>query len=91
MSKNSAGKGRAVLEYVGLDTPAINMVYENNPRNEEAAVQAGLLQWVGSHCTIWEVIIEAMKHAGIAVQIIEKLMKELQKGTYALCVQACVS
>lgn len=46
VSKNSAGKGRAVLEYVGLDTPASNMVYENNPKNEEAAVQAGLLQWV---------------------------------------------
>ena len=45
VSRKSAGKGRAVLEGVGLDAETIAMFYANNPLNEEEAVHCGLLEW----------------------------------------------
>ena len=57
MSRKAADKGRAVLEAVGLDAEVVDMSYCDNPRSEEAAVQAGLLKWVGSHAATWEVLI----------------------------------
>ena len=80
VSSKSPGKGRAVLEALGLDAEVVDMSYGDNPRSEEAAVQAGLLKWVGSHDATWEVLIGAMKHGGIAVQHIAKLKEELLKG-----------
>ena len=80
VSRKAAGKGRAVLEALGLDAEVVDMSYCDNPRSEEAAVQAGLLKWVGSHGATWEVLIGAMEHGGIAVQHIDKLKEELLKG-----------
>ena len=88
VSRQSAGKGRAVLEGVGFDVQAIHMFYLNNLRNEEEAVQAGLLEWVASHHATWEVLIGAMEHGHIAMQYIDKLKEELQKG---VCTCAYIS
>ena len=82
VSRNAAGKGRAILEGVGLPGEMRNMCYTNNPLNEEEAIQAGLMHWKdgkGSSAT-WTVLLEAMKYAGIAVQHITKLKEELIKG-----------
>ena len=88
VSRQSAGKGRAVLEGVELSAEAIDMYYVNNPLNEEAFVQSGLLDWArgkakGRHPTTWEVLIGAMKYGRISVQYINKLKEELQKGACA--------
>ena len=85
MSRQSAGKGRAVLEGVGLDAETIAMFYVNHPLNEEEAVHCSLLEWANgkarSHrLTTWEVLIGAMEHGRIGVQDIDKLKEELQKG-----------
>ena len=45
VSKNAAGKGRAVLEGVELDSDTIQACFQSNPLNDEEAVQAGLITW----------------------------------------------
>ena len=84
VSRNAVGRGRAVLEGVGLSSEAISMCYSNSPRDEEEAVQSGLKRWKdgeGVTPAIWKVLFEAMDYAGIAVQHITSLEEELLKGT----------
>ena len=90
VSRNAAGKGRAVLEGVGLDSSAIEACFQSNPLNNEEAVQAGLIKWRdGGHrvfpCT-WAVLIGAMEYAGVGQQHIaglkEKICRKL--GMYAV-------
>ena len=83
MSRNAAGKGRAVLEGVGLSPEAIEMCYTNWPRNEEEAVQSGLLRWRAGEgaSPTWAVLLEAMDYAEIGVQHISALEEEVLKGT----------
>ena len=85
MSRQSAGKGRAVLEYLGLDGSEIEMFYVKKLKDEEEAVQSGLLEWASGKAkshrpTTWEVLIGAMEHGGIRVKDIDQLKEELQKG-----------
>ena len=85
VSRQSAAKGRAVLEYLGFDGSEIEMFYVKKLKDEEEAVQSGLLEWANgkarSHRPItWEVLIGAMEHGGISVHAIDKLKEELQKG-----------
>ena len=83
MSRNAANKGRAVLEGVGLSPEAIEMCYTNCPRNEEEAVQSGLLKWRAGEgvSPTWAVLLEAMDYAEIGVQHISALEEEVLKGT----------
>ena len=78
----SAGKGRAVLEYVGLAPETVNACYGKHPSSEEEAVQEGLIMWSGGHhgktCT-WKVLLGAMVHAGIGEQHCTGLRKELRQ------------
>ena len=81
VSRNAAGKGRAVLEGVGLDSSAIEACFQSNPLKDEEAVQAGLIKWKGGQsqvfpCT-WGVLIGAMKYAGVDQQHIAGLKTEL--------------
>ena len=88
MSRNSAGKGRALLAYVGLKTAQINMCYVSYPRNEEEAVQTGLNKWIESDLPkTWRVLIGAMEYAEIAIWDITELKEKLlnQKGV-CMCV-----
>ena len=86
VSRRSAGKGRAVLEYVGFDGSEIEMFYVKKQKDEEEAVHSGLLEWASGKAkgrpTTWEILIGAMVHAEISVQYIDELKKELQKGVY---------
>ena len=82
MSRKSAGKGRAVLEYVGLDPETINACYIKHPFSEEDAVQDGLIMWSGGHhsktCT-WKELLDAMVYARIGEQHCTGLRKELRQ------------
>ena len=85
VSRNAAGRGRAVLEGVGLSTEAINMCYSNSPRDEEEAVQSGLNRWRDGEgaAPTWTVLFGAMCYAGIDVQHIKSLEEELKGIVYS--------
>ena len=83
MSRNAAGKGRAVLEGVGLSPEAIEMCYRDSFYKEEEAVQSGLHRWrdgEGASPT-WAVLLEAMDYAEIGVQHMTALEEAVLKGT----------
>ena len=84
MSRNAAGRGRAVLEYVGLTPEEIGMCFGTVPHNEEEAVQSGLGKWSDGKGDIptWALLIEAMEYAGIGTQHVLALKKELLKGQH---------
>ena len=91
VSRNAAGKGRAILEGVGLPGEIRDMCYTNNASNEEEAVQAGLMKWKdgrGSSAT-WMVLLEAMKYAEISVQHITRLKEELLTGAVFSYLKCC--
>ena len=80
VSRTAAGKGRAVLEGVGLHTAAIGSCFKNHPQDTEAAVQAGLTKWIegrGRQPPTWKVLVEAMEYAQIAQQHIQDLRASL--------------
>lgn len=80
VSRKAAGKGRAVLEGLGHPPETIQACYVDNPLNEEAAVQAGLIKWTerdGDHCT-WQVLLDAMRYAGIGAIHCKNLKDELR-------------
>ena len=59
----------------------IDLCYQDNLRNEEEAVQGGLKRWIakqGDHGT-WQVLLEAMKFAGIAQHHCTELVEELHQ------------
>ena len=82
VSRKAAGKGRAILEGVGLLPEVIQMCYVDHPHQEEEAVQSGLLTWRngGGDEPTWAVLLEAMKYAEIGVQHVTSLKEELLKG-----------
>ena len=81
VSRNAAGKGRAVLEGVGLDSSTIEACFRSNPLDDEGAVQAGLIKWEDGSRQVfpseWKVLIAAMEYAGVAKQHIAGLKAEL--------------
>ena len=90
VSRGAAGKGRAVLEGVGLDVPTIEECYSAHPLNEEEAVQDGLTRWCegqGIQPPTWITLLEAMEYAGLARHNVQGLKEEL--GTL-FCVYLCV-
>ena len=86
VSRNIAGKARAVLEGVGLETSTIDACFSAHPLNDEEVVQAGLVRWRGGQGNkqppTWEVLISAMEYAGVAQQHVKEL-----KGKLALYVK----
>ena len=85
----SAGKGRAVLEGVGLTPEAIAASYGRHPLNEEEAVQEGLIQWAqGYHGNLptWRVLLGAMVFADVAQQHYQALKEELYQLSTSECV-----
>ena len=80
VSRKAVGKGKAVLEGVGLNSAAIEAHFWNNPRDVVEAVQSGLIEWSkGYQCKqpTWEVLLGAMTHAQIAEEHIEGLKTDL--------------
>ena len=85
VSRRASGKGRAVLEGVGLDTPTIAACY-SAPENEEEAVQDGLTRWAegkGFQPPTWKVIVEAVEYTEIAQEDIQSLKKAIKQPTSA--------
>ena len=81
VSRQGAGKGKAILEWVGLSPQEIKLCYQSNPSNEEEAIQDGLIKWWETHgdrCT-WQVLLDAMRFAGIAQQHCTELVEELHQ------------
>lgn len=78
MSKKSAGKGKALLESLGLPAEKIEEVFINNGTHEEA-VQNGLKEWIagGFSDPTWRTLLEAMKEAEIAIKHHDELKAEL--------------
>lgn len=79
VARTAAGKGRAVLEGLWLDRPAIEACF-NDHHNEEEAVQAGLAKWmdgIGRQPPTWAVLLCAMQYARIAPHHVQSLKEEL--------------
>ena len=95
VSRKAAGKGRAVLEGVGLDSETIGACFSS--LNEEEAVQAGLIKWcggLGNKLPSWRVLFAAMEYAQIAQQHVHDLKKESglfgKQCVTGVCVCVCV-
>ena len=82
VSRNAAGKGRAILEGVGLPSEVRDMCYADHPTSEEEAVQSGLIKWKNGsgNSPTWKVLLDAMAYAQFGVQLIAKLKDEIFKG-----------
>ena len=82
MSQQAWGKGRALLEALGLSAAQIAECYGMHPLNEKEAVQHGLQVWMeGGANTTWEALLEAMETAEIDVQQREGFKEELRSNT----------
>ena len=93
VSRTSAGKGRAVLEGIGLAPETIEACYSSYPRNEEEAVQAGLIKWAEGHhgnSPTWRVLLDAMAYAGVGQQHCQGLSDELCQKLKSECLCVCV-
>ena len=81
VSRKSAGKARAILEGVGLDSDAIEICFRNNPLDNEEAVQAGLIKWKDGQSQdfppTWGVLIDAMEYAEVGQQHIAGLKEKI--------------
>ena len=81
VSRKAAGKGRAILEGVGLDAPAIKACFRSNPLDDEEAVQDGLIKWTEGGRQVfpptWGVLIGAIEYAGVGQQYIAGLKTKL--------------
>ena len=95
MSQQAWGKGRALLEALGLSGAQIAECYGMHPLDEEESVQHGLQVWLeGGANTTWEALLEAMDTAKIDVQQREGLKEELRSNTgdsHGLMVALCVA
>ena len=82
MSRQAWGKGRALLEALGLTGAQIAQCYSMHPLNEEESVQDGLQAWIeGGRNTTWGDLLKAMETAGIAIQQCDGLKEELYSNT----------
>ena len=80
MSRNAAGKGRALLEGLWLDTPVIRACFKDYPQDEEEAVQAGIVKWIegtGRQPPTWETLLKAMHYARIGHHHVQNLREDL--------------
>ena len=82
MSQQAWGKGRALLEALGLSGAQIAKCYGMHPLNEEESVQHGLQVWLeAGNNTTWEALLKGMETAEIDVQQREGLKEELRSNT----------
>ena len=92
VSRNAAARGRAVCEGVGLDAPAIDKCFSNNPHDVEEAVQEGLIKWSGGEGTqppTWIVLLDAMEYAKIPQPYIDDL-EEILGMLFAIVCSMCL-
>ena len=80
VSRAAAGKGRAVLEGLELDSDMINKCFQSNPLNEEEAVMMGLEKWKSGQAGLpptWKNLVDAMNYAQVAKNHVTELKKKL--------------
>ena len=68
VSRAAAGKGRAVLEGVGLKAAQITACFRAHPLDEEEGIQRGLIEWSGGQGyqpPTWAVLLKAMSYAKV--------------------------
>ena len=77
VSRNAPGKGRALLEGLGLDIQQIESCFRKHPFDEEEVVQSGLKVWVDEKDPTWGDLLKAMEYANIDVQHCNELKRAL--------------
>ena len=78
VSRQACGKGRALLEALGLTRAKIAGCYYIQPQTEEDSVQSGLQVWIGGNIdATWKDLLDAMETAEIAIQPRDELKKKL--------------
>ena len=83
VSEKAAGRNQALLESLGLVPSRIDIFTQSQPSQQSVVefVHDGLLEWVqSSPPKTWEMLINAMSQAKLAVQDVDELKKLLQKG-----------
>ena len=93
VSRKAAGKVKAVLEGLRLDSSTIRACITSNPNDDEGAAQAGLTRWKegqGQQPPSWAVLIEAMEYARIAQQQVQGLKKKLGLSSKLFALMSCM-
>ena len=93
VSRHAAGKARAVLEGVGLDSVIITACISAHPMDDEGIVQDGLIRWCGGKgCQppTWAVLIEAMEYAGCAQYAVQSLIGDLGSLGMLFVIMCCL-
>ena len=75
-----------MLEGIGLAPETIEACYVSYPRNEEEAVQAGLIKWAEGSCPTWRMLLTAMEYAGVAQHHCQGLRDKLYQKLTGKCV-----
>lgn len=79
MSSKAVGKGKALLEALGLTRSQRAQCYSRNPGEEVEAIQEGLEDWIGSVDPTWGDLLTAMETAEISIQDRNDLKKRLSQ------------
>ena len=80
VSRKAVGKGRALLEVLLCNEAEIGACFKDNHLDEEGAVQAGIIKWIGGmghQPPTWETLLKAMDVANFAQQDVQILEKDL--------------
>ena len=78
-----------MLEGIGLAPETIEACYVSYSRNEEEAVQAGLIKWAEGHhgySPSWRMLVNAMEYAGVAQHHCQGLRDKLYQKLIGKCV-----
>ena len=76
VAQNVGKEGHSLLIMLGLPDAKIQMLFIDNPHNYTNAIHGGLLRFKDRGGT-WGELIKAMQDAGIGLQYIEALKREL--------------
>ena len=79
MSRKATNKKTALLEAVGLTSAQIAQHSKANPYDEEEAIQAGLVAWIGSVDPTWGDLLNAMESAKIDLPDRNELKAKLRQ------------
>ena len=93
VSRNAAGRGRALLDGLELDVGRIAMCFNTHSYNEEEAVQQGLTYWIegaGVQPPTWTVLLDAMNYAGLARRHVDNLQADLGVTEGLLSMYSCI-
>ena len=76
VAQNVGKQGHSLLIMLGLSDAEVQMLHNDNPHNYTNAIHGGLLRFKDRAGT-WGELIEGMEEAGIGLQYIEALKRDL--------------